>query len=336
MAPKPSATKKKPSSNPWVLGVAILAVLGIGLYLVSSTSLFTGLVTGAAEPISPDIESGTNNVPPASSFASPNSVIGPRVDPATLSKARYLKEVFKVDRDKYDIYEKAAANMGLTLEETKQFFLDCCDLASEEQIFSQLPPVPYDFPEVAYDLQVGNIFQLGNLGHAYYSQPEFHFQGTELAVVNQYYAFIGWINPSLNYWGDSALRTYPDTQHDTISHSGRRTFSAIVFATNGWNIQNYVGVQFVPNGDAAQYFDITIREEKTGQPYFLLGPTFPVFDKDWATRVTIEGTVKDDTPPGVYVVGINPTAPPRELSTKWSNEHKGLYATMGYFRPADN
>ncbi len=106
--------------------------------------------------------------------------------------------------------------------------------------------------------------------------------------------------------------------------------------TNAWNIQNWVGVHLIPNNDVLKYFDITISEESTGQPYFLLGPTFPRFSSVWATKVMITGKLKPGTPPGTYIVGVNPVAPATQLSQKWSEEHPGLYAPYGFIRPVDN
>ena len=252
-----------------------------------------------------------------------------------LSKARYLKEVYKIDRDSYNLYEKAAQNGGKSLEETTQFFYDCCGLSSEEDIFAQLPSIPTDFPEVAYDLATGRLFQIAALGPEYYKQPEFYFNGRETSIVNRYAAFAGWFNvyELIKYWGDYGLTAYPSDQSDTVSKSGRDEFSSAVFITNGWNIQNYVGINLVSDSASKEFFDIEIAEESTGKPYFLLGPTFPVFDEGWATKVMITGKVKSGTPPGTYTISINPIVPPSELNNKWSDEHQGIYAPYGFVVP---
>lgn len=255
----------------------------------------------------------------------------------TLSKEKFLKKLFSVDRESYDLYEKAAQHLGVTLEEVKQFFYNCCDLINEEDIFSELPSVPEDFPSVAYDVSQGKLYQIGLLDERYYKQPEFYtFIDLETGVVNREYSMRPWSQPQLNQWGDNGMQSYPAEQFDTLSLSTRQTFSAVVFVTNAWNIQNWVGIHLVSNAEALKYFDVTISEESTGQPYFLLGPTFPRFSHDWATKVVIEGKVKPGTPPGKYVIGINPVAPDTKLSQKWSEDHPGLYAPYGFIRPTDN
>ena len=298
-------------------GAGVLIILGI---------LFG---TGALAPtLAPD--STNKDIPPVST--STNETTVPLSE--QLSKSRYLKAVYEIRRDEYDLYEAAAVYRNETLEETRAFFYTCCGLAREEDIFAQLPSVPEDFSDVAYGLAIGRLYQIAQLSENYYKQPEFYFHGDEIASVNRFFAFKGWSQPELNVWGDYAFGAYPSDQYDTISHSGRKTFSAVVFSFNGWNIQNYVGVNLVPDASSEKYFDLTISEDQTGKPYFLLGPTFSYFDKDWATKVFIEGEVKPDTPPGVYTIVLSPISPPKDLNEKWSSEYTGLYAPYGAIGPS--
>jgi hypothetical protein len=335
MAEKESIEKGQPvkvgaRKFPIVGAIVVIVVLAVVLFAGSS---FIDLGNSGVADGTEDISGA---VPDTAGGDIPIETGRSDLDAGVLSKAKYLKEVFTVDRGRYGLFEKAAEYRGETLEETKEFFYNCCGIESEEDIFAQLPLLPADFSQVAYDLQVGRLFQIGFLGPEYYKQPEFYFRGDESGIVNRATAFRAWQEPQLNYWGDNGLSTYPSQQFDVLSKSSRNSFTATVFATNAWNIQNYVGINFVPNADAEEYFDITISEEKTGQPYFLLGPTFPVFDKDWATKVVIEGTVKPTTPSGVYVIGINPVEPPKELNEKWGREYSGLYAPYGFIRPSGN
>lgn len=254
---------------------------------------------------------------------------------STLSKEKFLKKLYEVDRSTYHLYDKAAQYLRVSKEEVTQFFFDCCDLANEEDIFSELPSIPADFSSVAYDVSVGKLNQIGLLDEGFYKQPEFYsFIDQETGVVNREYAFRPWSRPELNQWGDNGFQVYPADQFDSVDLSNRDSFSAVVFATNGWNIQNYVGIHLVANSESSKYFDITISEERTGQSYFLLGPTFPRFSRDWATKVVIEGKVKPGTPPGSYHIRIDPVAPASELSAKWGEEHPGLYAPYGFIIPS--
>jgi len=306
-------------------GIALVLVLGIGL----AYFLFASPSTAPETPIAP---TPTEIVPtPTTTSLSSNPTGTP--DNTALSKSKYLLQLYTINRDAYKLFEKAAAYRNESLEETQKFFFNCCDLGSEEQIFSELPAIPSDFSKVAFNFATGQLYQLGSVSEFYYKQPEFYFHSDQTALANRKLAFSGWSQPQLNYWGDYGGSAVPGDQYGVVSKKDRKTFTASVFLTNGWNIQNWVGVHMVTNLSASQYFDVKISEEQTGQPYFLLGPTFPKFSRDWATKLTIEGTVKDSTPPGVYQVRVNPIQPAKELSQKWSDDHLGIYVPYGGLVP---
>lgn len=310
-------------------GIAIIAIVGVYFLFMSNPA-----TTAEA-----DISTNSLGVIPADASASPLAANTTQNFSdslkSELSKARYVKEVFKVNRDALDLYEKAAVFRGETVEEITDFFYNCCGLTQESDIFAELPPIPSDFAEVAFQLQTGRLYQIGALGPEYYTQPEFYFQGNLTALVNRRLAFRAWSEPQLQYWGDYGLSVYPSTQNTDVIKSTRPSFTAVMFASTPWNIQNFMGVQLIADSKAKEYFDIKISEVRTGQPYFLLEPTFPHFYRNWATKVVIEGTVKPDTPPGDYVININPSLPPSELSETWADQHPGLYATYGALFPED-
>lgn len=307
-----------------VWGVALVLIIGV----VLAYALFAPSSSAPANPIDTpltEIDSTSTTSLSSDSSGTPDST--------ALSKSKYLMQLYTVDRDSYNLFEKAAAYRNESLQDTQKFFLNCCDLASEEEIFSELPPVPSDFSKVAFNFATGQLYQLSSMTASYYTQPELYFHSDQTALVNRKLAFSGWSQPQLNYWGDYGGSATPADQYGVVSKKDRKSFNAAVFVTNGWNIQNWIGVHMVTNQSASQYFDITISEEKTGQPYFLLGPTFPKFSRDWATKLTISGTVKDTTPPGVYQVRVNPIQPPKELSQKWSDDHLGIYVPYGGLVP---
>lgn len=329
-----ASTPPTPTASPARANAPVLLLAGIGILAIV-------FLVGGIPFLSPPAPSPNGALPSVEAGTVPETFDDPIQNlealKSTLSKEKFLKKMYTIDRDSYHLFEKAAQYLNISKKEVEEFFFTCCDLTGEEAIFADLPPVPADFASVAYDVSVGKLYQIGLLDNGYYAQPEFYtFIDQETGVVNREYAFRPWAKPELNQWGDNGMGTYPNAQFDTLDLSDRQTFTSAIFVTNGWNIQNFVGVHLVPNHDALEHFDITISEEQTGQPYFLLGPTFPYFHRDWATRVIIEGTVKPGTPPGTYSIGFNPVAPPAELNEKWSNDHPGLYAPYGFIRPSDN
>lgn len=332
--PAPVESVSSGKSNPATLQYI---VIGVGVVLVAIIAWSVFMQSPAVSPTSN--EATLEDAPVPETLDDPQANL--QALKSTLSKEKFLLKLYETNRDEYNLYEKAAVNMGVSVDEIQQFFFDCCDLQNEEDIFSDLPPIPKDFAKVAYDVSSGKLYQIGLLSYEYYSQPEFYsFVDQETGVVNRHYAFLAFTDPNLSQWGDNGAQTYPSDQYTTISFSGDNSFRAAVFVTNAWNIQNYVGINLIANKEATDYFDLTISEENTGKSYFLLGPTFPRFDKNWATKVIIEGKLKPGLSysqiPKSITIGLNPVAPPAELNAKWADEHSALYAPYGFLKPADN
>lgn len=320
-APAHSAPKPQNLPLPLIAAVVLVVLIGGAWYFSNSSAPATAPITTAPTVTTPT----TDSTPAPETLSFTQRVERSESLKRTLTKAKYTIELYRVDRSSYDLFESAAIYTGSTLDEIKSFYLNCCDLTSEADIFSDLPPIPSDFPSVAYDIATGSLLQLGQITKSYYLQPELYFHVGETAGANRQIAFRAWSQPQLEYWGDNGHLSYPNQQWGTITKSKDNIARAVVFYASGWNIQNYQGLMLVPNADAKQYFDVVIESDSTGQPYFLLGPTFPKFDAHWAEKVTVTLRAKPGTPAGEYHVGINPTNPPREINEKWANDHKGLY-----------
>ena len=65
-----------------------------------------------------------------------------------------------------------------------------------------------------------------------------------------------------------------------------------------------------------EYFDVSITPD-----VILFEPTYPQFLPGWMERVEMVIEVKENTPPGVYAIGITTIAPPEELNYKWQREY---------------
>lgn len=317
----PTPSQKKGMPLPIIAAVALVILIAGAWYFSTSTA-----PSPTVDTTTPSLVASPTPTPSDSEAISFTQRVE-RNDllKRTLTKAKYNIEVYRVDRSAYNLFESAAAYTNSTLDEIKEFYLNCCDLTSEEDIFSELPPLPSDFPSVAYDIATGSLLQLGQITKQYYLQPEFYFHVGETAGANRRVAFRAWAQPELEYWGDNGHLSYPSQQWGIITKSADNAARAVVFYSAGWNIQNYQGLMLVPNADAKNYFDIEIQADSTAQPYFLLGPTFPRFDAHWAEKVNITVRAKPGTPPGEYRIGINPATPPKEINEKWASEHKGLY-----------
>ena len=235
---------------------------------------------------------------------------GDKLDPSSFPvRQKYFEEAFKPNRDNYNLFEKASKKLGIPLEDVPKYFT----LKSEKDIFSELPPIPEDFSEIAYLLATGRIYAIGNLSEEYFSQPEFYPNFKESGLKY-------WSEPDPKYWTTNGYGSYPAEQFDVLSHSGRNEFLSVVFFYTGYGVQTYQGLTIIPTSNALEYFDLTVSPDT-----FLLTPTFPKFSRDWAHQIVIKGKLKPDTPPGEYDIGFLIIKPPYEKKIEWASEYRNLY-----------
>ena len=337
-----TASPTSPASSRGNSTLLIGAIIGIALIAVVLWQFgpqLTGNVTATNSDVPIDSADIAAPIVPAGAISAnlAQDIRDNEVKKRTLSKAKYTAQTYAVKRDEYDLYEKAAAAKNMTLDEITSFFFECCDLTKESDIFDALPAVPADFSSVAFDVATGTLHQIGQLGPEFYKQPEFYFHVGETAGANRFIAFKEWSNPHLEDWGDYGLGTYPNQQWGSVSKTGPNSEAvAVVFVMAGWGIQNYQGVSWVVDAKSLEFFDVTVEAESTGRPYHLISPTFPQFGANWADKITVRAKPKPNTPPGTYNIAINPVAPPKELSSKWNTEHRGVYVEIGSIRPGGN
>ena len=89
----------------------------------------------------------------------------PELDPSRFAvRQRYFEEAFQPNRNSYRLFEKAAAFLGIPLNQVPGYF----SLNSENEVFAELPAVPADFSEVAFLLANGETYAIGGFSHAYF------------------------------------------------------------------------------------------------------------------------------------------------------------------------
>jgi len=238
-----------------------------------------------------------------------------------LVRQQYFQEAFQPNRENYKVFEVAAKFSGKPLSEMPRFFA----LSSEAEIWEELPPVPKDFSEIAYLLASGRFFTIENLDEGYYKQPEFYpgFKQTGLRF---------WTQPDPRGWATGGYGTYPAEQWTDLKKGETENFKSTVFLYNGFGVQTYQGVTLFVGGDASKYFDISISPQT-----FLLDADFPKFQKGWAQKITIRGSLKPGTPKGEYTVPIMIGFPPEEKQKEWENKYRNLYqSAAASVKPSGN
>lgn len=202
-----------------------------------------------------------------------------------------------------------------------------------EDVFANLPSYPDNLNEVKILVRYGKIKDLATIDENYYKQPEFYLNW-DPAGINSFF------EPTEGYFGALGFGAYPADVVATVK-PGEALKLGTFFKTS-WGVQNYQGIQLVPvfpekakseMGDeeaeqdpekARNYFDVSVEPG-----LFLLEPTFGIFEKNWVRNVTVIIKIKPNTPPGKYVVGVSPIAPPLEFDDRWTIEHGLRYVSVG-------
>lgn len=202
-----------------------------------------------------------------------------------------------------------------------------------DRVFTNLPPYPNNLNEIKILVRYGKIRDLTTIEEKYYKQPEFYLNWDPSGIDS-------FFNPPGGYFGAFGFGVYPA---DTVAivKPGEVLKLGTFFKTS-WGVENYQGMQltavFPEHAESKagrievsqdpkrvrNYFDVSIDPD-----IFILEPTFGIFEKDWARRITIIIRVKPDIPPGKYVVGISPTAPPSEIEDQWLTQYGLRYVSAG-------
>jgi len=201
-----------------------------------------------------------------------------------------------------------------------------------EQVFEYLPDVPEDFKTV--DIMVENNrflvnenFTEGVPDENYYKQPEFY-----PTWENNFYKYIS---------EESADETYGVHPRDLIIRKIKPNSEilAVTYFHNGWVNEKYKGMQlisFYPTTGSTPLDDLyVIQSPEKVKDYFevnfltsnilLLEPTYPKFKNNWAQKVRLSIEVKDNIPPGKYVIAIAAIKPPHTLEETWITKYGTNY-----------
>lgn len=308
-----------------VLVLAIIVLAGVVLFQ-NFFSPQQGTITGLEvieNPVS------TENEPTAITNANLSSFTKAELESDILRpqdfavREEYFKEVYRIKRNTYNLFEKAAIHLGKNASEIPGYFF----LGNEQEIFSELPKPAEDFSEIAYLFASGKYFTIGFLGPEYYKQPELFPNFKSIGL--RYYT-----RPDPSNWVTNGYGTYPSEQSDTLKKGGREEFTGVVFVHSAWGVQTFQGLSIQPSAETLEHFDIDISYEDDGRVVngrtFLLEPTFPKFYKNWAYKVIIDGKLKPDTLPGQYRASFNVEVPPKEKQEEWQFEHRSIYQNAAF------
>jgi hypothetical protein len=202
-----------------------------------------------------------------------------------------------------------------------------------DKVFAKLPPYPKNLGEIKIMIEYNKIKDLTTIEEEYYKQPEFYLNWNP-SGINSFF------NPPGGYFGAFGFGAYPGDTVATMKPG--ESLKLGTFFRTSWGVETYQGMQlasvFPENAESItaglkieqdpkkvrDYFDVSIEPS-----LFVLEPSFGVFEKDWARKITVIIRVKQNTPSGKYVVGITPIAPPSEKEDKWLTQYGLRYVSAG-------
>lgn len=216
-------------------------------------------------------------------------------------------------------------------------------------VYDNLPEYPKDFNEI--DIMVENSllpivenFTEGVPDENYFLQPEFYPTWETQGIT--YYTSLGTPGYTYNYVGVAGYGSNPGSivirsQPGAPVRPGSDLLAVTYFYTS-WGVRNYQGMglgivypdsalteagqfQVVQNPEVVKNYFVV----RTEPDVILLEPNFPVFKEGWAHKVRVFIHINDDTPPGQYVIGINPIAPPVDKDQEWFKLYRLRYYTLG-------
>ncbi len=205
----------------------------------------------------------------------------------------------------HDLFLLHAQKNNQTLEETRAFFQQTYEIQNENTIFQNLPTPPTTFNEHLQVWKGGDTNALLQVPPETYLQPEFYptFQETGLNA---------WINAPNPPAAAMGIMSIPAEQETTIPPE-ETTIEAALYIGSAWGTTYYQGMGLRYTLEPKTPHTLTITPAN-----ILVGPTFPLFSKNWMKRIQIQGTI---TPtPGVktYTLRLFPATPTVDLENQWA------------------
>jgi len=191
-------------------------------------------------------------------------------------------------------------------------------------IFSGLPAPPNDFNTIVPLYREGKFRDEFFFSEKYFLQPEFYPSFTRNGLAY-------WLNPDTTHYGAYGYGSYPLKK--TVFIKAGESASARFFMHSGYGVRSFQGVLLEASvggsgGEGRNFFDVEIKG-----PAFLLGPSFPKFERNWAKGIILEVSSATGTPASTYTIKVTASAPPLELSNKWRSESPGKYFDAGFVSP---
>lgn len=133
-----------------------------------------------------------------------------------------------------------------------------------------------------------------------------------------------WQNPIATHWGAIGFGSYPFER--SLTAKPGETVRTRFFFHSGFGVRTFQGMRLGPefeNASDEQWVKVELdSESKNG---FLLGPSYPKFDENWAKAIDVQLTVLPNAPPSTIRILLKTRAPTAEKLAEWRSKKGKQY-----------
>jgi hypothetical protein len=203
------------------------------------------------------------------------------------------------------------------------------------RMFQNLPPIPEDFWKVRIMIYTNKLRDLTQFGEEYWLQPEWEPSFTDTCLPKLQKADFPRTSHAAAGYG-----IFPIKQGWTINPGD--TIRSMTVIKSACFVPRYQGIGFhVSYPESARFrneLEIWYSDPSKAKEYFtveyspqevVIGPMFPIISSDYAQRIDVNVTASPDTPPGQYLVSLEPGGTSYEFSQAMYRKYLNMYDETG-------
>lgn len=198
----------------------------------------------------------------------------------------------------------------------------CVDLDRQaynipEAVFEQLPKPPKCFSSM---IQAFNNSQFSDdffFTQQFFLQPEFYPNFKEQGLSY-------WLNPNATHYGAIGYGAFPSEKE--IKAKAGESYKARFFIHSSFGVRTFQGIRLEPefeNPENAEFVKVIL--DKESNEGFLLGPSFPKFDSEWAKAFNAEVIVSPAAPKKQIIIFLKAKNQSPEQALEWQKSRENYY-----------
>ncbi|MBI4043998.1 MAG: hypothetical protein HY393_04300 [Candidatus Diapherotrites archaeon] len=219
--------------------------------------------------------------------------------PSHVLRKYYFKEVLQPKRNEYQLLERASEFLKVPISTLKKEW----GIESEEGLFSRLPGIPIDFSETVYALRSTATY--ASISESYYEQPEFYPSFLLEGILR-------WAYPSPSENPLNGYEGYAIEEEIPLEVNAGKSFSVDTYWHAAYGVKAYQGFSLVRAPNAPSEIKVQFESSAT-----LLAPAWPVFEKGWAQKVRVKGSIHPSALPGLYTLELQAVKPAEQEIKNW-------------------